>query len=173
MEKYLGIPEIVGVVGLCFRGFCYMLLGVFLEVSFSVFLIEKVTGAPVAKRVSKNHLEGHISLYMYPLHALGMVFGFELVLRQMVHLQMGVRYLIWCVLFTAVEFVYGMLLHKFVGLFPWDYYKLSKYKIGKNGYSLYTIIPLWGVAGVILEQASLLLQFLSPFAVNYFFDKIQ
>ena len=151
-----------------FRFFAYAMAGFFLEVTFSVIGIEFCLGKKLKKQTPHKYLEGFVSLYMIPIHGLGMYFGFEFQHSQIAELNIFVRYLIWCLSITSVEALSGFIMHRTIGFYPWDYYKDSKYKVFENGYTLWSLIPLWGIAGLILEQYSRLLIYLSPIVQNYF-----
>ena len=75
----------------------------------------------------------------------------------------------WAVAFTICEIIGGFIYQKVLGFYPWDYYKESKYKIFKDGYSLWTLIPCWGVAGIVLEKYVKLITFLSQHLTNFSF----
>ena len=49
------------------------------------------------------------------------------------------------------EALMGFLMDKVLGFYPWDYYADSRFKIFRRGYSLWTLIPLWGMYGLLLE----------------------
>ncbi|MBT3584840.1 MAG: hypothetical protein HN509_08025 [Halobacteriovoraceae bacterium] len=164
MEAYLALT---------FRLFGYIVMGLSLEIFFSAWGIELCLGHKLQKQTPHRYLEGFVSLYMIPVHGLGMLFGFEAVFELIASWPTLLRYLFWCLSITGVEALTGFLFHKSIGFYPWDYYKNSKFKIFKEGYSLYTLIPLWGIAGIFLEFYSSLLNTLSPiasrFLINYFF----
>ena len=60
-----------------FRFVAYTFFGLCLEMLFAVTGIERALGCPVHRRVPKKYLEGFVSLYMIPLHGLGILFGLE------------------------------------------------------------------------------------------------
>lgn len=153
-----------------FRFILYVFFGLSLEVIFAVTGIENCLGkkANLNRRVPKKYLEGFVSLYMIPLHGFGLLFGFEGLYPVIISLPMPVRFLIWSIGITLMEVGWGIILYKVLGFYTWDYYKDSKFKVFKNGYTLYTLIPFWGIAGIILEQYSSLLIYLSPFVSEYF-----
>lgn len=153
-----------------FRFVLYVFFGLSLEVIFAVTGIENCLGknSGLKRRVPKKYLEGFVSLYMIPLHGLGLLFGFESMFSLIHDLPLVLRFLIWSLGISGLEVLWGVLLHKTLGFYTWDYYKDSRFKVFKNGYTLYTLIPFWGIAGLILEQYSSLLQYLSPFVSEYF-----
>jgi len=144
------------------------MFGFTLEVIFSVTGIERMLGYKLQRRVPAKYLEGFISLYMIPIHGLGLLFGFELVRDLTRDFYLPFRFLIWSVAITSIEVIGGFIYHKTVGFYSWDYYKESKYKIFKEGYSLWTLVPQWGIAGMILEQYVDLMRYLSPLVAQYF-----
>ncbi len=108
---------------------------------------------------------------MIPLHGLGMLFAFEALASFIAGYNIVFRYLIWAISFTCAEIFWGFVLDKTLGFFPWDYYKLSKYKFPKQGYSSYTLIPQWGIAGLMLEFYSNLMIKLSPYVKEIIFSQ--
>jgi hypothetical protein len=150
-------------IELLFRFIMYVIFGLSLEIIFSVTGIERILGIKLNKPYPQKYLVGFVSLYMIPVHGFGLLFGFELAYKLISDWNIIWRYLFWCMLFTAAEIFWGWLMEKTVGFFPWDYYKESKYRFPKNGYSSYTLIPLWGIAGLVLEFYSNLMIQLSPY----------
>lgn len=151
-----------------FRFCMYVALGFTLEIIFSVTGIEKALGHTIPKKRSpKKYLEGFVSLYMIPIHGFGMLFGFEAVALAIGDYNIFIRYLAFCLLFSGTEAVTGFIYDKLTGFYCWDYYADSKYRVFKRGYTLWTLIPLWGIAGLILEIYSGLLIHISPAAAAY------
>lgn len=150
-----------------FRFVMYVTFGFTLEIVFSVLGIERALGITLRRRVPKKYLEGFVSLYMIPVHGIGMLFGFEAVVRSMGDLPILVRYLVYCLLISGVEVLSGFIYDKLTGFYSWDYYAESKYRVFKRGYTLWTLVPQWGIAGLILEVYSGLLVHVSPAAVSY------
>ena len=144
-----------------FQIVAFIFFGLSMEIIFAVTGIELVLGQKLKKQTPHKYLEGFVSLYMMPIHGLGVCFLFVPIFEQIQSLHIIIRYLIWCVSITGTEIIYGFLLEKAIGFYPWDYYKLSRFKIFKNGYSLWTLLPLWGIAGLILEHYSALIVRLS------------
>ena len=151
-----------------FRFFMYAMMGMVLETVSAVDGIDHSLGYHVDRRVPKKYAEGFVSLYMIPLHGFGMLYGFELVRNLTADWFIGFRYLLWCILFTFFEVAWGWVLDKSIGFYPWDYYAKSKYKMFKRGYTLWTLVPQWGLAGLFLEVYSDLLRYLSPYVVKFF-----
>jgi len=154
--------------GELFRFILYVFFGFFMEMSFASWGIEIALGNKIKRRVPKKYLEGFISMYMIPIHGLGMLYGFEWMHGLIEDQHFILRYLVWAIGFTGVEALTGYIYHKTIGFYPWDYYRDSKYKVFKEGYTLWTLVPLWGVAGMILEVYSKLLIFISPQVSLYF-----
>jgi len=144
-----------------FQIVAFIFFGLSMEIIFAVTGIELVLGQKLKKQTPHKYLEGFVSLYMMPIHGLGVCFLFVPIFEQIQSLHIIIRYLIWCVSITGTEIIYGFLLEKAIGFYPWDYYKLSRFKIFKNGYSLWTLLPLWGIAGLILERYTALIVRLS------------
>jgi len=157
----------VVVAGL-FRFVLYTFFGLTLETLFAVTGIERALGCPVPRRVPKRYYEGFVSLYMVPLHGLGLLFAFEPAQVAISNWSLSLRFTIYAVSLTLFEVAWGFFLDKTLGFYPWDYYASSRFRIFKRGYSLWTLVPLWGVAGLILEVYSDLLLHLSPHAVTVF-----
>jgi hypothetical protein len=144
-----------------YKSFFYILFGCTMEVVFSVIGIEKLVGRKINRRVPISYREGFISLYMFPVYAIGLPLLFEPLYQLISEWNIIYRYLVWCLMITAAEACLGFMYHKLLKFYPWDYYKLSSYKIFKEGYTLWNIIPFWGIAGLILELYSRYLNFSS------------
>ena len=141
-----------------FRFSVYTLVGLTLEMVFSTTLLDFVMGVKIRRRVPKKYMEGFVSLYMIPLHGFGMLYGFETAFSLIENLPWILRYIIWAVSFMAAEAGYGILLKWIFGFYPWDYYAESNFKILKNGYSLLTLLPFWGLYGILCEKLTAFLQ---------------
>ncbi len=161
-----GVVE--SLVGAGFRFLLYVMFGLCMEVLFAVQGIDVVLGFRVKRRVPRKYLEGFVSLTMVPLHGFGLLFLFEPGAAAIANWHFGLRFAAYAVGITAMEAAYGWLCHKVIGFYSWDYYADSKYRIFKRGYTLWTLVPMWGVAGMVLEVYAGLVQFLSPYAVRYF-----
>ena len=155
-------------IGYLFRGIAYNMSGFFLETVYSVIGIERAVGAPIPRRVPKKYLEGFVSLYMIPIHGFGMLFGFEPMSKVISDLHIGIRFVIYGVTITACEALGGWIYDQILGFYSWDYYILSPYKVFKRGYTLWTLLPQWGLAGLVLEQFSRLLQHLTPYVIQFY-----
>ncbi|MFH1808052.1 MAG: hypothetical protein ABIJ09_04865 [Pseudomonadota bacterium] len=155
------------IAGLGFRCCMYVLFGLTLEVIFAMHGIERMLGYTLQRRVPFRYLEGFTTAYMIPLHGLGILFGFELVHALIRDWFIGLRFVVWAVLISACEALYGLLLDKLLGFYPWDYYAQSRFKVFERGYTLWTLIPMWGLAGLMLEVFSDLMIHLTPKAVAF------
>jgi hypothetical protein len=130
--------------------------------------IERVLGCPIHRRVPKKYLEGFVSLYMIPLHGLGVLFLFEPSSALIRHWAWPLRFLVYSVMITAAEAAWGWILDRTIGLYPWDYYADSRFKVFQRGYTLWTLVPLWGLVGMGLEVYTDLMISLSPHVVTFF-----
>lgn len=155
-------------IELAFRAVSYTVLGLTAEVIGAVLPIEWALGFKIKRRVPLKYLEGFVSLYMIPLHGLGVLFLYEPVRFAVADWHFVFRYLIYAGLITSMEIAWGFAQHRVLGFFTWDYYGQSKYRIGKYGYSLWTLVFYWGLAGMVLEPVSGLLRHLSPYVSAYF-----
>ena len=151
-----------------FRFVMYTFFGLTLETVFAVDGIERALGYKLTRRVPAKYLEGFVSLYMIPLHGLGLLFLFEPIHALIAGWFWGLRYCVYALLISSAEVLWGVLLHKVIGFYTWDYYAKSRYKVFKNGYTLWTLIPLWGLVGMILEVYSDLMIYLSQYVVIFF-----
>jgi hypothetical protein len=154
-------------VQLLFRFCMYGMFGLCLEILFSVFGIERALGYRLERRVPARYLEGFVSLTMIPLHGLGILFLLEPLSDLMQEWFILFRYAAYAVGVTAAEAGYGWLCEKALGFYSWDYYARSKYRVFPRGYTLWTLLPLWGLAGLILEPYIRLMRFLSPYVATY------
>jgi len=134
-----------------FRAFVYAAMGLSLEVVFSTTLLSIALGYRVTRRVDRKYAEGFVSLYMIPIHAVGVLLGFETVLGLIGSFPMVLRYAIWGIGFAATEAGFGFLIDKILGFYPWDYYSKSRFRVFERGYTLWTLIPLWGMYGLFCE----------------------
>ena len=146
-----------------FQIVAFVFFGFTMEIIFSVTGIEVALGKKLKKQTPHKYLEGFVSLYMIPIHGLGVTLLFLPMYDAIHDLPIITRYLIWCCSFTSCEIIGGFIYHKVIGFYPWDYYQQSRFKIFKAGYSLWSLIPLWGVAGLALEQYASFIVHLSQF----------
>ena len=160
-------PVVDTVVGHGFRFVMYVFFGLTLETVFAVDGIERALGCSVPRRAPKKYLEGFVSLYMIPLHGLGVLFLVEPTHDLIRAWPWALRLLFWAVMISLSESAWGWILDKVLGFYTWDYYALSRYKVFKRGYTLWTLVPLWGIAGMVLEAYSDLMLYLTPHVVDY------
>lgn len=156
------------IIPLGFRFIMYVFFGFFMEIFYSVLGVNTSLGYEIKRRVPVKYLEGFVSLYMIPIHGLGMLIGFESVAPFISPLPLPVRFVCWMVLISGMEAFTGFLYHKITGFYCWDYYKHSRYKVFKEGYTLWTLLPQWGLSGLVLEVYSKLLITLSPHVLHFF-----
>jgi len=121
----------------------------------------------IPRRVPRKYLEGFVSLYMIPLHGLGVLLVLEPLILLVAPLHWSLRYVIYSLFITFAEVAWGWLLDRALGFYPWDYYALSRFRMFKRGYTLWTLLPLWGLAGMMLEAYAGLLLHLSPHVAAY------
>ncbi len=155
------------VIGGLFRFGFYVIFGFFLEVVYAVTGIERACGYSIPRRVPGKYLEGFVSLYMLPIHGFGMLFGFEALHAAVGGWPLWARFPLWAVVITGAEALGGYVYLKLLGFYSWDYYRESRYKIFKDGLTLWTLLPQWGLAGFIFEFYSSLLLAVTPAAVAY------
>lgn len=155
-------------IAYAFRFVMYVCFGFTLEIIFSVLGIERTLGFKLERRVPRKYLEGFVSLYMIPIHGLGMLFGFEQLQPLVADWHFILRYLLWAVLISLMEAFTGWLYDLATGFYCWDYYKDSRFKVFKRGYTLWTLVPQWGIAGMVMDVYSKLLVHLSPAVVEFF-----
>jgi hypothetical protein len=151
-----------------FRFVMYTFFGLTLESVFAVDGIERALGCAVHRRVPRKYLEGFVSLYMIPLHGLGLLFAVEPLRDASRDWPWPARLVLWAVAITAAEAGWGWIQDKVLGFYTWDYYADSKWKVFQRGYTLWTLVPLWGLIGMVLEVYTDLMRFLSPFVVQFF-----
>lgn len=156
------------VISYLFRFVAYVMFGLVMETLFAIDGIDRVLGYSVERRVPRKYLEGFVSVYMIPLHGLGVLFLFEPASLYIADLHLGVRFLLYAFGISVAESLWGFFLDKTFGFYTWDYYAKSRFKVFKRGYTLYTLIPFWGFAGLILEIYTGLMLHLSPVVVAYF-----
>jgi len=150
-----------------FRFVMYALFGLTLETIFAAGGIDRVLGFPVKRRVPKKYLEGFVSLYMIPLHGFGLLLLFEPLTAAASAWPWPARFASYAVAITFAEVAWGWLQDKVLGFYSWDYYAESRYRVFKRGYTLWTLVPLWGLAGMLLERYTRLMVNLSPHAVAF------
>lgn len=143
--------------------FGYVMFGFFMEVFFvmmSKFIDGKIRGKEI-------YLEGHTYLWMAPVYGILFIGIFEPVHALISNFDMVFRWVIWGVSFTFFEGLFGYIYDKILGFCPWDY-SGSKWKVFKNGYTKWSLIPLWGIAGLIIEgYSTILIKYSGPIWNTY------
>lgn len=155
-------------IPLVFRFIAYTMFGLVMETICAMDMIERLLGCKVPRRVPKKYLEGFVSAYMIPLHGLGLLFLMEPMIDFTAAWPWPFRASIYAVGITFGEVAWGWVLDKTIGFYPWDYYAMSRWRIFRRGYSLWTLVPMWGLAGLIIEQYSGLVRYLSPFVSAFY-----
>jgi len=150
-----------------FRFAAYVFFGLAFEIIFSVFGAEKIMGCKIDRRVPHRYLEGFVSLYMVPLYGFGILFLFEPLFSSIIAINWFLRMVIYSAILTMTEAIFGAVLDGFIGFYPWDYYASSKVRMFERGYTLWTLIPLWGIFGYMLEKYVNLMVYLSPCVVQF------
>jgi len=153
-----------------YRFIMYVFFGLTLETMFSVIGIEKTLGIHLKKRTPHKYLEGFVSLYMIPLHGLGVLFLFEPTYDLLLswNIPFFLRYIFWALTITSLEALYGAFQLKTLGFYTWDYYKESRFKVFPSGLTTWTLLPHWGFAGAMLELYTTLHRYFSPHLINAF-----
>ena len=130
----------------------YIGFGFVMEMTFVA--LSKVIDGKIRGR--DIYLEGHTYLWMAPIYGTLLLFIFEPVYSLIASWHPFFRFLIWSITFTFFEGLFGYIYDKILGFCPWDY-SSSKFKIFKNGYTKWTLIPQWGIAGLFIEGDSFML----------------
>jgi hypothetical protein len=115
------------------------LFGIMTEVAFTAIF------DLIAKK--KIDLLGHTSLWMFPIYAYGLSYGFDLVEST---IQNDIlRYLSYPIWIWLVEILVGYPLVK-LNIRPWDYRYLSK---GKHWQGIVSFVhfPVWIALGIMVE----------------------
>ena len=92
-------------------------------------------------------LMGHTSLWMFPIYAFGLSYGFDL--AEIVIQNDIIRYLSYPIWVWMIEILVGYPLLKF-GIRIWDYSYLSKQKQWK-GIISFVHFPIWVTLGILVE----------------------
>ena len=135
-----------------FRIFHYATFGFSMEV-----LLVAITHVVDGKITKEDKLlKGSTYLWMIPIYGILLPFVFEPLRSITSDWFLIARFFSWAVLITFFEGLTGWIYDKTLGFCPWDYSK-SKYKIFERGYTKWTLVPAWGIAGLVLERYSDLL----------------
>ena len=93
------------------------------------------------------NLMGHTSLWMFPIYAFGLTYGFDLV--QYLITNDFIRYLTYPFWIWLVEIIVGYPMSK-IGIRIWDYRYLSANKHWE-GIVSFVHLPVWIVFGILVE----------------------
>jgi hypothetical protein len=96
----------------------------------------------------KRNLVGHTSLWMFPIYALGLTYGFDIV--QWAIPNDYVRYFIYPFCIWLVELVVGNIALS-RGVRIWDYRYLPQ-RLHYRGIISYIHYPVWVVLGLLVEM---------------------
>jgi hypothetical protein len=151
-----------------FRFVMYVMFGLSMEVIYAMHGISMAMGQKVPRRVPVKYVEGFVSAYMIPLHGFGLLFLFEPASDAIAGFHWLLRFAIYAVGISSVEALYGWILDRVLGFYPWEYYALSKFRVFRRGYTLWTLVPNWGIAGLLLEVYTGLIRHLSPHVAGFF-----
>jgi hypothetical protein len=149
-------------IGLIFRFFCYVFLGLFLEI-----VVSAINSFFSNLKLNKKHywfLEGRSYLWMIPVYGFLLLYLFEFVNFHIYTFFIIVRYFIWAIIFTTGEWTSGFIYDKILGRCPWLYE--GKYVI--TGYTKLTLIPLWGIFGLVVEHYSSLVLYLTKYVILFY-----
>ncbi len=148
---------------LLFKFCAYVMFGFTMEVFFVA--ISNVADGSISGR--DKYLEGKTYLWMVPVYGFLLLFVLEPLIAKVASYGILSRFAVYGVAIAFFEGLTGFVYDKLLGFCPWDY-SSSKWKVHPRGYTKLTIIPAWGVAGLVIEKFTGLLQYLAPFAKNYF-----
>ena len=155
----MGIVAIL--IGWFFRFWAYVFFGFIMEIKVTAIL--KLTDGEITE--DDRNLHGQISLWMIPVYGILLLFVFEPVHNLIGSWHFIYRHIIYSISFTAFEALSGWLYDRYLHVRPWDY--RNDWGSILNGYTKLTYIPLWGIAGLIIEQYSRLMIFLSEYVYEY------
>jgi hypothetical protein len=154
-----------------FRFWAYVFFGLIMEVivvasgDFSKVAHDIIKHGKIEKE--DERFEGKTYLWMIPIYGILILFLFEPLYKLINDWNIIFRYLVWSIGFTFFEGLSGWIYNKLIGFCPWDY-SGSKWKVFKNGYTKWSLLPVWGIAGIIIEFYSLFIQSISNCAVAAF-----
>jgi hypothetical protein len=121
--------------------------------SFYEFLFWGMFGMSVevcftALRKRNFNLIGHTSIWMFPVYAIGLTYGFDFI--ELCIPQQEIRYFSYPFWIWFVEILFGGLAHK-AGIKPWDYTYLPE-KLHWKGLISFVHFPFWIGFGVLVEM---------------------
>jgi len=111
------------------------MFGMFIEICFTA----------LGKR--SFNLIGHTSVWMFPVYALGLTYGFDFIEFCIPH--QGSRYLSYPFWIWFVEILFGGLVSR-VGIKAWDYTYLPE-SLHWRGLISFAHFPAWVLFGVLVE----------------------
>ena len=146
--------------GWIFRIFSYAAFGLCLEIFFTA-IAQLVDGVITAE---DRRLRGTVSLYMIPVYGILMFLCFEpmFLLLEWAQVAWYVRIGIYAIGISGMEALCGWIYDKVFHVMPWDYSQCRD-KVFARGYTRWSYVPLWGVAGLVLEQYVTFVRELSPY----------
>ena len=150
------------IIACSFRFIAYFFFGFALEIFFVA--VSKITDGKIAGR--DKYLEGKTYLWMIPIYGILLLGVFEPLFHLVHEWPWYCRFLLWAVSFTFFEGLTGWLYDKILGFCPWDYSK-DKWKVFERGYTKWSLLPMWGIAGLVIEHYSALMVYLSPHVITF------
>lgn len=141
----------------------YTMFGLFIEILYTG--ISNVTDGEISGR--DKYLEGKTYLWMIPIYGILLTGLFHPLYQLLAGLDIIYRFIIWAILITSFEALTGWAYDKWLGFCPWDYSR-SKWKVFERGYTKWYLLPLWGLAGLVIEHVTRLLIYLNPYINAYF-----
>lgn len=94
-------------------------------------------------------LRGYVPLWMLFVYVPALPFLFIPVFSMIQDLNIILQYIVWSITFTMIEYDSGWMFKKVIGYVPWDY-SGNKWKLHRDGLSKYTLLPVWGLAGLAI-----------------------
>lgn len=145
-----------------FKFISYVFFGFTMEICFVAIahlLDGKITN-------EDKRLTGKTYLWMIPIYGFLLLFPFEISFKLIHEWPIYFRFIFWAITFTFFEGISGWGYDRWLGFCPWDYSD-SKFKVHPSGYTKWTLLPAWGIAGLIIEQYSKLIVYLSYYVPVY------
>jgi hypothetical protein len=138
--------------GMGLRILLYGLLGisgevVFTSITASLLGWNRRPGRPPAPNW---RLEGYSYLWMLPFYAAsGWLYERLTLALQAGGVPLLARGVIYMAVFYAIEFVFGWLTERLIGVCPWDYREVTRWTW--RGYVRLEFAPIWYALGILLE----------------------
>jgi hypothetical protein len=145
-----------------FMAAMYIMAGFTLEVFFTA--ISHITDGRWTSQ--DKYLTGTTYLWMMPVYGLSFPLIFVPLYHQIHDAPMILRYIVWAIMISGIEWISGYLYAKTIGFCPWNY-RDSRWKIGEAGYTRWDFVPLWGLFGLFMEWYTGLLGAVLPSALRY------